>query len=110
MTDMERLALFAEIDRVYLDLVRHVVGVDGILRDLLELTVWEDYGLIRRVEGFLGGLAEEHADLVVRELAAIIGELRRERLDYELAKAIRLRKVVLAPWRDVREDDSAAGE
>ncbi|WP_437320778.1 hypothetical protein [Sorangium sp. So ce385] len=69
-----------------------------ILRDLLELAVWEDYGVLRGVRGFLGALQEEHADLAVRELAAILSELRRERLDYQVARAVMLRRAVLAPW------------
>ncbi|MGK3994394.1 hypothetical protein [Sorangium sp. So ce1024] len=90
--------VFRASERAYLDLARAHAGVNGVLRDLLELAVWEDHGLIRGVEGFLSALPEEHADLAVRELAAIIAELRRERLDYELERALRLRRAVLAPW------------
>ncbi|WP_433936420.1 hypothetical protein AB3662_17220 [Sorangium cellulosum] len=90
--------VFRASERAYLDLARAHAGLDGVLRDLLELAVWEDLGLICQVEAFLGALPEEHANLAVRELAAIIAELRRERLDYQLARALMLRRAVLAPW------------
>jgi hypothetical protein len=90
--------LFEVSERAYLELARGVAGLDGILRDLLELAVWENYGLIHGVDDFLGALEEEHANVALRELAAIIAELRRERLGYQLARAVALRRVVLAPW------------
>lgn len=90
--------LFAASERAYLKLARRAAGRDGLLRDLLELAIWEDYGLLRGVDAFLQALEEEHANIALRELAAIITELRRERLDYQLARAVALRQVVLAPW------------
>ncbi|WP_437665351.1 hypothetical protein [Sorangium sp. So ce1182] len=90
--------VFAASERAYLGLARDHAGLDGLLRDLLELAVWEDHGLLRGVDGFLGALQEEHANVAVRELASIIPELRRERLDYQLARALELRRAVLAPW------------
>ncbi|XXX81447.1 hypothetical protein WMF30_22070 [Sorangium sp. So ce134] len=96
LADMSEV--FAASERAYLDLARAHAGLDGILRDLIELAVWEDYGLLRGVRGFLGALQEEHADLAVRELAAILAELRRERLEYQTARALMLRRAVLAPW------------
>ncbi|WP_437728227.1 hypothetical protein [Sorangium sp. So ce861] len=96
LADMSEV--FAASERAYLELARAHAGLDGILRDLLELAVWEDYGLLRGVRGFLGALQEDHADLAVRELAAILSELRRERLDYQVARAVMLRRAVLAPW------------
>ncbi|AGP36448.1 hypothetical protein [Sorangium cellulosum] len=90
--------VFAASERAYLALARDHAGLDAILRDLLELAVWEDYGLLRGVGDFLGALQEEHANLAVRELSGIIAELRRERLDDQLARALTLRKAVLAPW------------
>lgn len=96
LADMSEV--FAASERAYLDLARGHAGLDGILRDLIELAVWEDYGLLRGVGGFFGTLPEEHANLAVRELAAILPELRRERLEYQLARAVMLRRAVLAPW------------
>jgi len=46
-------------------------------------------------EAFLGSLTEPQADLARHELASVIAELRRSGLDYQLAKACRLRRVVL---------------
>ena len=65
------------------------------IRDLLELVVWEDYGLFSRVDGFLRALPEERADLAMRALARIIAELRAADLDRQVAKARTLRQVVL---------------
>ncbi|WP_437909560.1 hypothetical protein WME95_17790 [Sorangium sp. So ce327] len=96
LADMSEV--FAASERAYLALARDHAGLDGILRDLLELAVWEDYGLLRNVGAFLGALQEEHANLAVRELSGIIAELRREGLDHQLARALTLRKAVLAPW------------
>lgn len=70
--------------------------VDGVLlRDLLELSIWEDYGLFRDFEGFLASLPEECADLAMRELSSIIAELRREEIDYQLEKARVFRAALL---------------
>ncbi|AUX31970.1 uncharacterized protein SOCE836_041060 [Sorangium cellulosum] len=96
LADMSEV--FAASERAYLALARDRAGLDGILRDLLELAVWEDYGLLRGVVDFLGALQEEHADLAIRALSGIVAELRRERLDGQLARALMLRKAVLAPW------------
>ncbi|WP_437931137.1 hypothetical protein WMF37_18550 [Sorangium sp. So ce291] len=90
--------VFAASERAYLALARDHAELDGILRDLLELAVGEDYALLRGVGDFLGMLQEEHANLAVRELSGIIAELRRECLDDQLARALTLRKAVLAPW------------
>jgi hypothetical protein len=100
----EMSKLFAASERAYLEFAREVAGRDGLLRDLLELAIWEDYGLLSRVDAFLRGLEEEHANIALRELAAIIAELRRERLDYQLARAVALRQAVLAPWASVGVD------
>jgi hypothetical protein len=96
LADMSEL--FAASERAYLELARGAARRDGLLRDLLELAIWEDYGLLRGVDAFLQELEEEHANIALRELAAIITELRRERLDDQLARAITLRQAVLAPW------------
>lgn len=86
---------FREREQQYLDAVQPYVECPGILRDLLELVTWEDYGLFHDVYAFLGQLSESAADLAVRELAQIIGELREADLDYQHGKARRLRALVL---------------
>jgi hypothetical protein len=96
LADMSEV--FAASARAYLDLARDAAGLDGILRDLLELAVWEDYGLLKGIDHFLGALDEEHANAALRELASIISELGRERLDAQRARAVALRRAVLAPW------------
>ncbi len=87
---------FREREQQYLAEVQPYVEIRGILRDLLELATWEDYGLFRHVYSFLGQLPEAVADLAVSELAQIIGELREAALEYQLGKARRIRKRVLA--------------
>lgn len=60
--------------------------------------MWEDYGLLKGIDHFLGALDEEHANAALRELASIISELGRERLDAQRTRAVALRRAVLAPW------------
>lgn len=86
---------FREREQQYLDAVRPYVERPGILRDLLELSTWEDYGLFHHLHAFLGQLSEAAADVAVRELARIIGDLREAGLDYQLGRAWRLRALVL---------------
>ena len=54
--------MFREIEQAYLADLAGFAGVDGLLRDLIELTIWEDYGLIEGVEPFLRSLPVEHAE------------------------------------------------
>lgn len=98
---------FREREQQYLDAVRPYVERPGILRDLLELSTWEDYGLFHHVHAFLGQLSEAAADVAVRELARIIGDLREAGLDYQLGKARRLRVFVL---ESAAADDVSAPE
>ena len=86
---------FREREQQYLEEVQRYVERPGILRDLLELATWEDYGLFHHVYDFLSHLPEAVADLAVSELAQIIGELREAGLEYQLGKARRLRELVL---------------
>jgi hypothetical protein len=88
--------MFRATEAAYLTLAREALSIDGVRRDLLELAIWEDYGLFAGVDEFLAGLPEEHADAALRDLASIITELRRERLEYQLGKAIALRRRVMA--------------
>jgi len=87
---------FRDHEHAYLELLRGVAERPGLLRDLLELSIWEDYGLFHEIEPFLRTLTELQADLALRELANIISELRVSGLDYQLVKARRLRAVVVA--------------
>lgn len=91
------------IERRYLDLVRDT-PLDILLRDLLELAVWEGYGLTDATEPFLGTLSEDRADVAMSELARIIAELRTHELEYALGTARRLRSLVLS---SLREQDDA---
>jgi hypothetical protein len=45
--------LFRDHERAYLDLVRTTAGREPLLRDLIGLAAWEDYGLFERGEPFL---------------------------------------------------------
>ena len=75
-----------------------------MIRDLLELAIWEDYGLFVGMEGFLAALPEPHADVAARELAPIIAELRRDRLTSRLRKALSLRRALLAAVDDAPDE------
>lgn len=87
---------FRDAELAYLDHLTDYLDRPGILRDLLELATWEDYGLFHHLDVFLAWLPERAADIAVRELAGIISELRAAGLDYQLSKAQRLRRLVLA--------------
>lgn len=80
---------FREREQQYLDAVRPYVGRPGVLRNLLELVVWEDYGLFDHVHGFLGQMTEPVGDLAIREPTQIISKLRETELEYQLEKARR---------------------
>lgn len=86
---------FREREAQYLEALRPYVELPGILRDLLELSTWEDYGLFHHIDAFLSQLSEAAADVAIRELARIIGELRAAGLHYQLGRARRLRALVL---------------
>ena len=100
--------LFREHERAYLDLIRGSAGDRGVIRDLLEVAIWEDYGLFVEMESFLAALPEPHADVAARELAPIIAELRRERLTSRLRKALSLRRTLLAAVDDAPDEINAA--
>lgn len=86
---------FREHEQAYLALLRDHLEIPGLLRDLLELAVWEDYGLFYGLEAFLRTLTHEHAGTAKRELDEIIGELGRAELDYQLGKARALQEVLV---------------
>jgi hypothetical protein len=108
---------FRDEEELYLGHLSNYLDRPGILRDLLELATWEDYGLFHHIEAFLKRLPERAADLAVRELAQVITELRAAGLDYQVSKAQRLRRLVLtsgakaqrprSPTRGLGDDHSA---
>lgn len=67
----------------------------GLMRDLLELATWEDYGLFQQIEPFLAELPERAAKLALRELELIIAELKEAGLEYQCGKAVRLQRATL---------------
>ncbi len=85
---------FREHERDYFALLRDHCEVPGLLRDLLELSVWEDYGLFCEVEKFCLELPNKLAHAATRELDDVIVELGRFELDYQLGKARALRSVL----------------
>lgn len=88
--------LFREHEREYLTLLGPRADAPGMMRDLLELVIWEDYGLFNQVHAFLRALPERCADVAVRVLASIIAELRGAGLDYQLGKACALRQTLVS--------------
>ena len=91
---------FRDEEQAYLAHLTDYLDRQGTLRDLLELVTWEDYGLFHHVEVFLERLPECAADLAVPALARFITELRAAGLDYQVSKAQRLRRLVLASADD----------
>ncbi len=87
---------FRDEELAYLDHLGAYLERFGILRDLLELATWEDYGLFHHIEVFLTWMPERGADLAICELAQLIAELRAAGLGYQVSKAQRLRQLVLA--------------
>ena len=87
---------FADFETAYLHLAMDFLEEPVVLRDVIELAIWEGYGLVRNVETFLTNLPEHHADAAMRHLSRVIAELRREGLQFELERATRLRRAVLA--------------
>jgi hypothetical protein len=86
---------FREHERAYLALLGEHCETPGLLRDLLELAVWEDYGLFCEIEEFLRTLPNVHAVTAKRGLDEIMGELGRAELDYQLGKARALHDVLV---------------
>ncbi len=90
-SDGELAATFRTIERSYLEFVPGFLDHGEILRDLLEVCIWEDYGLFTALKPFVLQLRAEHAHRARRELDLIIGELEAEGLDYQRSKALALR-------------------
>ncbi len=60
-------------------------------RDLIEFTVWEDYGLVDGLGAAFQGLAPDDAFVVETVFADVIPELRAGGFDHQEEKALRLR-------------------
>lgn len=84
-SDAELAVVFYGFETTYLDLAIDFLDEPVVLVDLIELAIWEGYGLVRHVEPFFTTLPERHADAAMRCLGRIIAELRRETLDYQLS-------------------------
>jgi hypothetical protein len=90
---------FRAFELAYLELAIDFVHEPYLLEDLIDLAVWEDYGLLHRAREFLSTLPERHADAVVRYVARQLVELRRVELDHQAEKATRLRDAALQSLR-----------
>ena len=60
-------------------------------RDLIEFTIWEDYGMVDGLGDVFQGRAPDDAFVIESVLADIIAELRDGGFDYQEEKALRLR-------------------
>jgi hypothetical protein len=67
---------FREQERAYLELLRARADAPGPLRDLLELAIWEDYGLCEAVEGFLSTIHTAELDSHLRRARSLKRLLR----------------------------------
>lgn len=67
-----------------------------LLRELLELVIWEDQRIVHEVGLFLRSLTEPGTDLALCELGKIIAELRAASLGHQIGKASELRGAVIA--------------
>ncbi len=88
-------ALFREHQHAWMGDILKAGAPRHLLRDLLELLIWDGYGLADGVEDFLRGLPDGPALAAASELARLVGELEREGLRHELARARRLQTAVL---------------
>jgi hypothetical protein len=101
----EMAEFFRTHERPYRELIRARAESRELWRDLLDLVIWEDYGLFDGIDDFLRELPEAYADIAIRELASIIAELRRAGLEYQLEKACGLRSAVVAVANELIADD-----
>jgi hypothetical protein len=75
----------------YLKIPLDKTGIDEnvFFPDLLDLLVWEDYGLTDdRIEGYFKGLSPAQADLCIGHLRKQIDELRADDLRYQSEQAL----------------------
>ena len=86
-SDADVAVMFREIEGAYHDDLLVFAAVDGLIRDFLELAVWEDYGLMDDTPQFLKRLPVEHAEPAYAAVVDIIAELEREEVAYHANKA-----------------------
>lgn len=101
-SDADVAVMFREIEHVYHDDLLTFAAHPGLLRDFLELSVWEDYGLMKDPSELFTRLPVEHAEPAYAELVDIIAELEREELKYTLEKARRLAATFTDPNKKKR--------
>jgi hypothetical protein len=95
-SDGDLAELFREHEREYLTLLTAHLDTHVLLRDLLELVVWEDYGLFAAIGDFLAALAGSPADAASRELATITAEVEAAGLDHPALQARRIHRMLAA--------------
>lgn len=85
--------VFEDVWNAYLAMPWERTGIpaSAFFRDLIELTVWENYGLIDGLTDFLRSLALDDAAVVESVFAEVIPELRDGDFDHQEEKALRLR-------------------
>ena len=96
-------ALFRDIWNTYLAIPWERTGIlPGIFfRDLVELSIWEDYGLVEGLADFFKSLAADDAAVVETVLADVVSELRDGGFDRQEEKAVQYRDLGLACRRPV---------
>jgi hypothetical protein len=83
----------------YLHLTPERTGMEEavFLEDLLELLIWEDYGLTDdQTEGYFDQLTRSQGDLCLQYLRRRVGELRADYLPYQSEEALTLLSQVAA--------------
>lgn len=82
--------VFEEVWNAYLAMPWEGTGIlpDVFFRDLIEFTVWEEYGLVEGLAGFFRTLAPDEAAVVEAVFAEIIPELRDGGFEYQEARAL----------------------
>ncbi len=99
MLNDEQISLrecFQVHESAHIEYVRQRIETPGLLRDLLELAIWDGYGLVNGVVPFLQSLPKSHRALAGREFTCICAELRSVRLIGPLHTARGLRAAVRA--------------
>ncbi len=81
---------FRQIERAYLTLLRPHTASAPLLCDLVEFTIWEDYGLSDGVESFLAALRGDKAAAAKVVVKSVLAELEGFGLDYQAGKARKL--------------------
>jgi hypothetical protein len=104
---------FDEGFTAYLKIPLDQTGIDErvFFIDLLDLLIWEDYGLTDdAIEGYFRGLNERQADLCVKHLRHEIAALAQDDLEYESEEALTLLGRVVAEQERFDEFEGLARE